>query len=69
MSPQIKLTVTQNDKLIHTVTKTVEKQHFIKSLEEFQLEANAAITKLIAELGETSKCCVFLSLLALLDFS
>ena len=63
MLPQIKLTVTQNDKLIQTVTKTVEKQHLIKSLEEFQLEANAALTKMIEELGEvgdSSKFCVFL---------
>lgn len=51
MSPQFTLTVTQNDKLIQTVTKTIEEEHFIKSLEEFQLEANAALTKMIEELG------------------
>ncbi|PZC84419.1 hypothetical protein B5X24_HaOG204993 [Helicoverpa armigera] len=52
MPPEIRLTISQNDKLIQTITKTVEGQHLVKSLEEFQIEANAALTKMIEELGE-----------------
>lgn len=59
MAPQIKITVTQNDKLIETFTKAIENQNLIRSLEEFQVEANAAFTKMIEELGEIDEASKF----------
>lgn len=52
MLREIKLTISQDDKLIQTVTKTTEMRDIVKSLEKFQVEANAALTKMIEDLGE-----------------
>lgn len=49
MLPKIKLVISENNKVIESISKETNTQpsHLVKSLEEFQRETNAAITKMI----------------------
>lgn len=53
MLSAIKLVVSENGKLLDTVTRDTETQpaQLIKSLEEFQRAANDSLTKLIEQHG------------------
>lgn len=55
MLPEIKCTITDNDRLVESLTQITDFQHLSESLDKFELELNAAITKLIKEAGDLSE--------------
>lgn len=57
MSSQFKLVIYNDGKVVETVDKQAgtRSSDLIKSLEEFQKSANAALTKLIESRGDSSK--------------
>lgn len=55
MLPEIKLVISQNCKIIKAVTKPVDINNFVKTIENFQEVANATLTEMIDDLGGSGK--------------
>lgn len=57
MPLELKLVIYDDAKIVETVCKEngTRQTDFIKSLEEFQKSANAALTKLIGDCADSSK--------------
>lgn len=52
MPPEIKLVISHNAKVVQTLKHALDEQGFVKSIEDFQILANATMTKLIEESGD-----------------
>ncbi|KAG6457422.1 hypothetical protein O3G_MSEX010300 [Manduca sexta] len=53
MVSEMKFIISENEKVIHTITKETNSQTLVKTLEEFQHAVNTKLTKMIEELGGT----------------
>ncbi|KAG6457428.1 hypothetical protein O3G_MSEX010300 [Manduca sexta] len=51
MVSEMKFIISENEKVIHTITKETNSQTLVKTLEEFQHAVNTKLTKMIEELG------------------
>lgn len=57
--PQIQLTVNKHGQLVQTIAKPIHDGNLPITLEEFQVQANAALTQMIEDLDELGQMCKY----------